>query len=106
MGHAPQRGDWAAERFIVSGRVQGVGYRGFVQVEALSLGLKGWVRNRFDGTVELVAAGPAADREELVRRLRIGPAAARVVNVRRAPAGLSATEIGRLRGFEITFEGD
>lgn len=60
-------------RLSVSGRVQGVGYRAFVAREAAARALDGWVRNRRDGTVEAVVAGPAAAVEELIARCHAGP---------------------------------
>ena len=64
--------------FIVKGRVQGVGFRWFVHREAADLGLRGWVRNNADGTVELVAAGTPEDLEELRAALRRGSRGSRV----------------------------
>jgi acylphosphatase len=58
---------------IVRGRVQGVGYRAFVEREALRHGLEGWVRNRRGGSVEAVFAGPAAFVEAMVAECRVGP---------------------------------
>ena len=63
---------------LIRGRVQGVGYRDFVQVTALDRGLEGWVRNRRDGSVEAVFAGPAASVAQMVEACRRGPPAARV----------------------------
>ncbi len=68
----------AARRFRVWGRVQGVGYRHFVWRRATELGLAGWVRNRADGSVELVAAGDPERLSELQRLLEEGPRFARV----------------------------
>ena len=51
--------------YLVKGRVQGVGFRWFVQREAAEIGLRGWVRNTEDGHVEIVAAGSAEDLAEL-----------------------------------------
>lgn len=62
----------------MSGRVQGVGFRYFVQDRALELGLRGWVRNLPDGSVEAAAAGPPEALDRLEARLRQGPARARV----------------------------
>jgi acylphosphatase len=58
---------------IVDGHVQGVGFRAFVLEYALELGLTGWVRNRWDGTVEVVAEGPKMEMENLLAALRRGP---------------------------------
>jgi len=66
---------------IVEGGVQGVGYRVFVVRTAGLLGLRGWVRNRFDGSVEVVAEGERASLEALVRDLKRGPRAASVGQV-------------------------
>ena len=63
---------------IVRGRVQGVGYRAFVEHEALRFGLEGWVRNCRDGSVEAVFAGPPEKVEAIVEACRRGPYAARV----------------------------
>lgn len=59
---------------VVSGRVQGVGFRFFVRQHARSLGLSGWVVNRADGTVALEAEGQKEALEELAFSLRQGPA--------------------------------
>ena len=63
---------------IVHGRVQGVGFRAFVEGEALARGLQGWVRNRRDGSVEAVFAGEAATVAAIVEACRRGPFGARV----------------------------
>ena len=60
----------------VRGRVQGVGYRAFVEDEAYRRGLHGWVRNRRDGSVEAVFAGPRAAVESMVEACRGGPMSA------------------------------
>jgi acylphosphatase len=70
-----------AVRVIVRGRVQGVGYRAFVELEAVAHGLSGWVRNRRDGTVEAVLSGASADVEEVLAALRRGPRSAVVTAV-------------------------
>ena len=71
----------AAKRWFVSGEVQGVGFRYFVQEKAASLGLAGWARNLPDGRVEVYATGPAARLDDLAAALHIGPRAARVRTV-------------------------
>ncbi len=63
---------------IVRGRVQGVGFRAFVEHEALKRGVEGWVRNRRDGSVEAVFGGEAAVVAEMVEACRRGSYAARV----------------------------
>jgi len=71
-------------RFLVYGRVQGVGFRWFVWREADRLGLCGFVRNQRDGSVEVIAAGAPQALEELERVLVRGPAQARVERVERS----------------------
>src|ERR1700692_1422318 len=68
------------------GRVQGVGYRAFVEYEALTRGIEGWVRNRRDGTVEAVFAGPEKSVNEMIETCRHGPLPAHVdaINQREA----------------------
>lgn len=64
--------------YLVKGRVQGVGFRWFVQREAAEIGLKGWVRNTDEGHVEIVAAGDSEDLAELKDALRKGSRGSRV----------------------------
>lgn len=80
-------------RFIVTGRVQGVGFRWFVVRRARALGLGGYVRNREDGSVEVVALGETDAVEQLAAALAEGPAAARVTKVVRSEA-LDRVEAG------------
>ena len=75
-----------AKRYIVRGRVQGVGFRWFVDHEARYLGLSGWVRNNLDGSVEVLAMGSDQQLEALRKKLERGPRAARVDEVEEAPA--------------------
>jgi acylphosphatase len=63
---------------IVRGQVQGVGYRAFVEDEAAMRGLEGWVRNRRDGSVEAVFAGPVEEVEDMIETCRKGPWSAKV----------------------------
>jgi acylphosphatase len=83
-------------RIHVHGRVQGVWYRGWTVDAARALGLTGWVRNRRDGSVEILAAGPEAALDALIAQCRRGPAAARVERVEAeetdeaAPTGFEA----------------
>jgi acylphosphatase len=63
----------SARRYIISGRVQGVGYRYFAQKHAVELGLSGYARNLDDGRVEVFAVGPERKLSELAGRLRQGP---------------------------------
>ena len=63
---------------IVRGQVQGVGYRAFIEDEAAIRGLEGWVRNRRDGSVEALFAGPQEEVEEMIEACRKGPWSAKV----------------------------
>ena len=70
-----------AVRVVVSGRVQGVWYRGWTADEARRRGLRGWVRNRRDGTVEALFAGPEDQVRAMIAACHEGPPAARVAEV-------------------------
>ena len=70
-----------ARRFLVSGRVQGVGFRYFTETAARREGVHGWVRNLPDGRVEAAAEGEAEAVERFERSLRQGPRGARVDQV-------------------------
>lgn len=92
-------------RALVSGTVQGVGFRWFVQRHACALGLRGYARNLPDGRVEVVAEGPRARLEALAVHLRQGPPGAQVAAVDAAWEPLGTGE-GSLRpgagqGFQI-----
>ncbi len=65
----------------VEGRVQGVGYRAFVERNAAQLDLRGWVRNRTNGSVEAVLQGPSSAVDEMLAHCRRGPPASRVDRV-------------------------
>ena len=69
---------FVARRFVVSGRVQGVGFRWFVQELAAREGATGWVTNRPDGCVEALVQGEADAVERIERQIRRGPPASRV----------------------------
>jgi acylphosphatase len=86
-------------RIVVRGRVQGVGFRAFVEDEANLRALSGWVRNRRDGSVEAVAAGRAVEIEAFLIAVRKGPPASRVdaLDVENA----DETELGGGPGFGI-----
>src|SRR5580700_9860979 len=75
-----------ARRFLVRGRVQGVGFRWFVEREAHILQIAGWVRNNADGSVEVLAIGTRDQLTGLRSRLQEGPRAARVDNVEESEA--------------------
>src|SRR5690348_1868852 len=62
----------------IGGRVQGVGFRAFVEHHALQRGLEGWTRNRRDGSVEAVFAGDTEAVEGIINACRVGPLSARV----------------------------
>lgn len=68
-------------RWILAGRVQGVGFRWFVLRQALELGIVGWVSNLPDGRVEVVGRGPKESMIEFERRIRRGPRLAQVGSV-------------------------
>ena len=80
-------------RLFVHGHVQGVFYRGWSVATARALGLAGWVRNRRDGSVEMLIAGERGQVEAMIARCRGGPPAARVDRIdvaedaEEAPAG-------------------
>ena len=68
-------------RAVVHGRVQGVFYRDSCRAQAQRLGVRGWVRNRPDGTVEVVAEGPRGQVDQLLAWCRAGPARATVTGM-------------------------
>jgi acylphosphatase len=74
------------QRFVVTGHVQGVGFRNFIARQASRLGLSGWVRNRGRNEVEIVVAGEAKLLDELEAQARKGPPAAQVEDFFREPA--------------------
>jgi acylphosphatase len=84
-------------RFLVRGRVQGVGFRWFVEREAHILGIAGWVRNNTDGTVEVLAQGTTEQLTALRTRLQDGPRAARVDGVQES----EAQTLDRMTTFRI-----
>ncbi len=71
----------AIRQVIITGRVQGVGYRAWVDHQARNHNIEGWVRNRRDGSVEAVFAGPPDRVSEMVARCRRGPSSARIDSV-------------------------
>ncbi len=83
----------------ITGRVQGVGFRNYIEYKAQQLGISGWVRNRSDGSVEAVVHGAPAAVEAIIECARRGPRAAQVSSVEvREDAGDGAA--GRYTGFE------
>ena len=87
-----------ARRYVVRGRVQGVGFRYFVEDCAQRLGLAGYVKNRFDGTVEVYAIGNSKQLAALKKQLWSGPRFGRVENVEESDAPLQAR-----KAFAIEF---
>jgi len=71
-----------AVRLTITGKVQGIGYRDFVERQAKAMSVAGWVRNRRDGSVEAVIVGPASSVETIIAACRRGPPAAAVKEVR------------------------
>jgi acylphosphatase len=86
-----------ARRFVISGRVQGVGFRWFVHDAASREGVTGWVTNLFDGRVEAFVEGDADAVTRVERALRSGPPGARVEHVTVTDEEAS----GSLKGFSI-----
>jgi acylphosphatase len=83
----------AIRRVTIRGRVQGVGYRAFVAHQATARGLEGWVRNRRDGSVEVLVAGPAKIVTDMIEQCRRGPAWARVETVTEESASSDALNL-------------
>jgi acylphosphatase len=86
-----------ARKYLVSGRVQGVGYRYFAARAARELQLAGWVRNLSDGRVEAYASGAAPKLEDFEGRLRTGPPASVVRSLEVEDVEVDA----RIEGFDI-----
>ncbi len=87
------------DHYLVKGRVQGVGFRWFVQREAAEIGLRGWVRNTDTGDVEIVASGDESELQELQAVLKKGSRGSRVDAVVRHE--LDEREGASLGAFEI-----
>ena len=77
-----------AKKYVISGRVQAVGYRFFAERAANQLGICGYVRNLWDDTVEVYAIGDEASLEELKRHLAEGPRSARVTGIEESEAAV------------------
>lgn len=86
------------KKYLISGRVQGVGFRYFVLRRATSLGLAGWTRNLPNGSVEVVARGDGAALSALETELERGSAHSKVENVEKAAI---SDDIADVNGFEI-----
>ena len=95
-----------ARRYLISGRVQGVGFRYFVYQAALREQVGGWVRNAPAGHVEALAEGDESAVDRFERQLRVGPPASRVERVNAVDVtgntGSAASE--QVRTFEIRYE--
>ncbi|MBI4459955.1 MAG: acylphosphatase [Acidobacteria bacterium] len=87
-----------ARRYFVEGRVQGVGFRFFVERIASEFGLRGYVRNRRDGRVEVYAIGEEEILKRLREELRAGPPGSRVSSVEEQPAPLEQFETFFIEG--------
>src|SRR5450432_2209517 len=85
----------AIRQVTITGRVQGVGYRAWVEHQARNHNLEGWVRNRRDGSVEALLAGPAEVVADVIARCRRGPSTARVDDVREEAATTHALNLRR-----------
>lgn len=72
-----------AVRVVIEGRVHGVWFRGWTIERATARGLAGWVRNRRDGTVEALFAGPEPEIEAMIAECHVGPPACQVTAVKR-----------------------
>lgn len=92
----PTESKMSTYRYVVKGRVQGVGYRYFALQEAQALGLAGFARNLADGGVEVLAEGPDEALAAFEARLKLGPAFAKVTGVERTSAPARGDE-----GFHI-----
>jgi len=93
----PERTSVQARRFLVRGRVQGVGFRWFVEREAQILQIAGWVQNNPDGSVEVLAMGTREQLAGLRSRLQEGPRASRVDDVEATEAEL----VAGLNSFQV-----
>jgi acylphosphatase len=89
-----------ARRYMVTGRVQGVGYRNFVEHTAGKLNVDGYVRNRRDGSVEVFAMGTAEELQKLRQALERGPMMAQVSHVAEEPSAVEARYVGN---FTVEF---
>ncbi len=82
-------------RVTIRGRVQGVGYRAWVEHQARAHGIDGWVRNKADGSVEALFSGPEHVVADMVASCRRGPSSARVDAVMEEPASPDALGLRR-----------
>jgi acylphosphatase len=85
----------------IHGRVQGVGFRYFVVTSVADLDISGWVRNRFDGSVEVMAEGSKQDLESLIKMVKVGPRSSNVTKVDEAWSGAT----GEFSRFTVKMDG-
>ncbi|ETW13819.1 acylphosphatase [Roseivivax marinus] len=88
-----------AMRMTATGKVQGVGYRDYLQTEGAKRHVRGWVRNAADGSVEAVLAGEALDLEDMAKVMRDGPDGADVADVSSEPA--DADDVRGCKDIEV-----
>ena len=87
-------------RTVITGRVQGVGFRAFVEAQAARRGLNGWVRNRRDGSVEALFSGPQHVVDGMLAACSEGPGSSRVDDVEVEPAE-DDVPTSRVEGFKV-----
>lgn len=93
-----------SRHFVVHGRVQGVYFRAWTREQAVELGLRGWVRNRSDGTVEVLAIGASPELDMFEQRLHEGPPASRVDRVVREDRSQDEIDANQVaQRFEIRY---
>ena len=90
--------DLETRRYVISGRVQGVGFRWFVEREAAQIGVTGWVRNCSNGDVEVMATATREQHTSLRQKLQQGPRASRVDDVSESKAPLLEASSFRIEG--------
>ena len=95
--------DELARRYTVSGRVQGVGFRYFVEHAAEKIGIRGFVRNRRDGSVEVYAIGTHEQLKKLRQALEKGPSMSHVSGVQEEPDAVDTRYTGNFT-IELTSE--
>ena len=86
-----------ARRYVVTGRVQGVGYRNFVEHLAGKINIQGYVRNRHDGSVEVLGMGTPEELHKLREGLEVGPMMSRVNGVTEEPSQVESRYLGDFR---------
>jgi acylphosphatase len=92
----------AIRQVMIRGRVQGVGYRAWVEQQAMARELEGWVRNRRDGSVEALFAGPADVVSDMIAQCRRGPSSARVEAVQEEAGHSDGLRLRRAgEGFSV-----